>query len=113
MFGYDNPIDYIQYRMNPGEILVCLAEEAAELSQAALKLRRALGHGSPTPVQPAEALAGLYEEVADVLVCLDVWGVQVLTPHRQVDKITDEKLQRWADRLKEVEKNGISEQSQP
>lgn len=54
------------------ETLAMLAEEAAELAQAALKLRRALGHGIPT----GEALNGcwgaLREEMADVQICVDM-----------------------------------------
>lgn len=112
MSGYTDHIAIITHHMSTGEILVCLAEEAAELSQAALKLRRAIGEGSPTPVQPAEALDDLWEEAADVLNCLEVWGVPVIHMHGQVAKIADEKLQRWAKRLEEAE-NGLSEQSQP
>lgn len=45
------------------EILAQLAEEAAELAQAALKLSRALSWRNPTPVTEYEARADLREEL--------------------------------------------------
>lgn len=57
------------------ETLAMLAEEAAELAQAALKLRRALGHGIPTGEALSGCWAALREEWADVNVCMDVLGM--------------------------------------
>ncbi len=57
------------------ENLAQLAEEAAELAQAALKLRRALGHGIPTGETLNGCWAALREEWADVNVCMDVLGL--------------------------------------
>ena len=51
------------------EILAQLGEEAAELAQAALKLRRALDGTNPTPVSEAEAWKALIEEFSDVALC--------------------------------------------
>lgn len=48
------------------EILAQLAEEASELAQAALKLRRALDGTNPTPKSVAECEANLIEEFADI-----------------------------------------------
>lgn len=48
------------------EILAQLAEEASELAQAALKLRRALDGTNPTPKSVAECEANLTEEIADI-----------------------------------------------
>lgn len=48
------------------EILAQLAEEASELAQAALKLRRALDDTNPTPKSVAECEANLIEEFADI-----------------------------------------------
>ena len=48
------------------EILAQLAEEASELAQAALKLRRALDRTNPTPKSVAECEANLMEEIADI-----------------------------------------------
>lgn len=50
--------------------LEALAEESAELSQAAIKLIRAEGRNSnPTSVSAAAAYQNLLEEIADVLIC--------------------------------------------
>lgn len=79
------------------EILAQLAEEATELAQAALKLRRAMGRvGNPTSASFEEALEHLHEEMADVIVCENQvygidWGV--------IDKICYSKRGRWEGRL--------------
>ena len=51
------------------ELLAGMAEEAAELSQAALKLRRTIDKSNPTPVSTGEASHKLNEEFADVVLC--------------------------------------------
>ena len=78
------------------EILAQLAEEAAELAQAALKMRRTLGVGNPTPVTAADAWYKLIEEIADVQVCINqVYGVN----WDMVNEISKRKLGRWEGRL--------------
>ena len=73
--------------------LIQLAEEAAELSQAALKLVRAR-HGD-TPVTPLQANAHLLEEMADVYVT-----ALALNPDRMtVEAIARQKSRRWEERL--------------
>ena len=75
--------------------LIQLAEEAAELSQAALKLVRAR-HGD-TPVTPLQASAHLLEEMADVYVT-----ALALNPDRMtVEAIARQKSKRWEERLNE------------
>ena len=50
--------------------LEALAEESAELSQAAIKLIRAEGRNmNPTSVSATAAYQNLLEEVADVFIC--------------------------------------------
>lgn len=51
------------------EVLAQLAEEAAELAQAALKLRRVLDGTNPTPLSESKARAALAEERTDVSLC--------------------------------------------
>lgn len=53
------------------EILAQLAEEASELAQAALKLRRALDGTNPTPKSVAECEVNLMEEFADISNAVD------------------------------------------
>ena len=63
-------IRYIEEHLPLSERLAQLAEEAAELAQAALKYRRALDGVNPTPVTIEQASDNLDEEVVDVLTCL-------------------------------------------
>lgn len=95
------------------EILAQLAEEASELAQAALKLRRALDGTNPTPESVEECLENIQEEMADVFVCLTMFGKSaerdgILIYNRYMEKvikIEDEKEARWLSRL------GTKEQS--
>ena len=70
-----------------------LAEEAAELSQAANKLRRAYIGRTPTP--PAEAHYHLDEEAADVLVCLEILREKGDLNMDDVLDIALQKAARW------------------
>lgn len=91
----------IRDKMPYAELLAGLAEEAAELGQAALKYRRAIDCTNPTPVTPDEALAALYEEVADVLLYLGVLDLvaDVYVHEEAIAKHNAEKFIRWAKRL--------------
>lgn len=81
------------------DLLEQLAEESAELSQAALKLIRAHGMSqNPTPISEDKALASLKEEANDVLIVLVILG---LCGQRAVHDWR--KLVRWADRIQEAE----------
>ncbi len=70
------------------------AEEAAELSQAANKLRRAY-RGGLTPTPPAEARHRLDEEVADLLVCLERLREAEVLDMGDVLDIALQKAARW------------------
>ena len=77
------------------EKLVQLAEEAAELAQAALKLYRALN--DTTPVKEIDAREHLLEEIADVKVCAGV-----LTNHADdwtIKNMAAKKYRRWERRI--------------
>lgn len=87
----------IKQHLPQDELLAQLAEECAELSQAALKLRRALWCNNPTPVTAEEARANLVEEIADILNVPDL-----LLEIDDVDEIYDivqRKRERWLKRL--------------
>ena len=87
----------IKQHIPQDELLAQLAEEAAEISQAALKLRRALTGLNPTPVTAEEARANLVEEIADILNVSDL-----LLEIDDVDEIYDivqRKRERWLKRL--------------
>lgn len=76
-----------------------LAEEAAELAQAALKLARVIREENPTPTTGETAVAHLTEETADVLLYLqeirERHGITLV----EINNIMTLKRQRWAARL--------------
>lgn len=87
--------------LGEAEVLAQLAEEAAELAQAALKLRRVVDGRNPTPVTEQEARQNLMEEYTDVVHCALELGV--VENWRQITK----KRARWKARLGlEEEKDG-------
>ena len=91
------------------EILAQLAEEASELAQAALKLRRALDGTNPTPKSVEECEANLIEEWADVDLSLRCeLGTDYFYEYRtKVEQMELKKLDRWLSRLEAKEnKNG-------
>lgn len=92
--------DYVIKHLPIRDKLEQLAEEAAELAQAAIKLIRACGDTNHTPISAVKAEEKLVEEVGDVLVCLlaleykvDDMAIDSLHLHR-------EKWIRWAERIK-------------
>lgn len=93
-------IEFIRDQLPKTELLAQLAEEAAELAQAALKIRRVIDGRNPTPVKLSEAEDNLVEEIADVKLCLRVLGYDLTDP--KYDWAGDRKLDRWARRMKQV-----------
>lgn len=77
------------------ELLAGLAEEAAELAKAALKLRRIFDGTNPTPKREEEAIEDLWEEIADVKLYVSMLDVNP----REISRIMEEKLARWEKRL--------------
>lgn len=84
------------------ELLCQLAEESAELAQAALKERRTLTNDNPTPISYADARNNLIEEVADVFVCLS--ELLEIRDWEEVANIREQKENRWLRRLSEKRK---------
>ena len=83
------------------EVLAQLAEETAELSQAALKLRRAITLINPTPRTVQECTAAMNEEIADVRLCLDLLGYNEPFNRNLQNTMMLEKTQRWERRIAE------------
>ena len=82
-------------RLDRRTLLEQLAEEASELSQAALKSIRAERlSGNPTPVEPGAAWLSVIHERDDVLNCLYLLGLST-SPGSEA------RLERWAERLRE------------
>ena len=87
----------IKQHLPQDELLAQLAEECAELSQAALKLRRALTGINPTPVTAEEARKNLVEETADVY---NVLGLLLdAEDNAEIYSIIRRKKERWLKRL--------------
>lgn len=88
-------MECVKKLLGEDELLLQIAEECNELGQAALKLRRA--KNGLTPVSVEEAHKKLLEEIADVVLCLDVlgFGEDLIT----ILNIMDYKLTRWKARL--------------
>ena len=86
------------------EILAQLAEEASELAQAALKLRRALDGTNPTPKSVEECRKAFEEEYADVIVCISALDCSPEW-YEDVTAMIHAKSTRWLSRLKAKEQS--------
>ena len=99
-------LEYIAANLSEEDILCQIAEEVAELAQAALKLRRAITGTNPTPVSVDEALHNLHEEIIDVSLAEKVYFEQ--NKYELVGAsglIANGKAYRWAQRIKEGKKH--------
>ena len=85
----------IREKMPMTELMAGLAEEASELAQASLKLRRVWDQTNPTPKKEEEAIDDLYQEVADVFLYIETLQLNRGT----IGRIMDEKRERWTKRL--------------
>lgn len=92
---WQDEIKGISAKLGTAELLAQLAEEAAELTQTALKLRRALDRANPTSMTAADALLNLQEEMADMLLCMVAVGIDRPT----VERFIRAKAYRWAERV--------------
>lgn len=101
--------NYILHTLTEEDLLCQLAEEASELSQAALKLRRAITHTNPTPVSESDAEANLIEEMADVIFCCNLIEVKRSMLVGDREKIRTQKTERWAKRLGWTKETDICE----
>lgn len=79
-------------------MLELLAEESAELSQAALKMARIMRGENPTPVTRMQAEKNLIEEYTDVRLCARDLGL------RKDSSMAKAKIQRFLRRWSEKEK---------
>ncbi len=91
---------YINRHLSEAALLGQLAEEAAELAQAALKYQRIHMNENPTPVNENEAACAFYEELGDVLCCVDaILYPYCKTGHGVAQVNAQRKAIRWAERL--------------
>lgn len=92
---------YIFDCLGEEELLCQLAEEAGELTQAALKYRRTITEKNPTPKTSTEAFDNLLEELADVLLVSKILLIE--ETKERIYEIMNKKLGRWTSRLKKVD----------
>ena len=101
-------LEYIAENLSEEDILCQIAEEAAELSKAALKLRRVLTGTNPTPVTVDEAVENFIEEYGDTMVAMTAYFMKHGMIDRKVADILEQnnpKYSRWAQRIKEGKKH--------
>ena len=94
-------INYIANNISELAALIALAEEASELSKAAMKLARAKGLlDNPTPISVAQAENDLIEEFNDVLSC--IWVLNKMPNLKIIEDqgLRIQKCRRWAERIK-------------
>lgn len=82
------------------DLLIQLAEEAAELAQAASKYHRAIRGTNPTPVSQHGARLALIEEVADVNVAAEAVRMKLGILCDEIAIVEDEKIERWKKRIR-------------
>ena len=105
-----NDIEYIAENLSDEDILCQIAEEAAELAQAALKLRRAITQTNPTPVSDEEAVDSIIEEYADTIGAFEIWAAKcggdgVRLVGYDLAEIIDAKYARKVKQIKEGKKH--------
>lgn len=95
---------YVRDTLPTRDKLEQVAEEAAELSQAALKLIRAYGLSeNPTPIDSGEAMNNFCEEIQDLLCVLRIHLSEKLWTYlSDVDNYP--KYERWACRIEDMKK---------
>ncbi len=104
MSNYKNYRDYILDKLDERALLEQLAEEASELSQAALKLIRAKGlNENVTPKIKGEVTKKLTEEMLDcgivmALLCHKDAKIMAAILYSE-DMANSPKWKRWAERL--------------
>lgn len=94
-----NYLEVVRAKLSDPELLAQLAEEAAELAQAALKMRRVIDGTNPTPVTFQKAHDNLLEEICDVETCVAALLYNTPTAVKVRADMRAVKLERWAGRL--------------
>ena len=101
-------LEYIAANLSEEDILCQISEEAAELAQAALKLRRAMTQTNPTTVSVKKAADDLMEEYGDTVVAYVAYSIKHdLIDRKYVDVLekSNTKYSRWAQQIKEGKKH--------
>lgn len=94
---YGKNLETVASQVSCAALFEQLAEESAELAQAALKMARVVRGENPTPVTKYDAMAGILEELSDVALVCEALDLKVDRQGRAMEK----KLQRWVKRLQQ------------
>ena len=92
-------------------LLEQFAEECTELAQASLKYARKLRGENPTPKKIDEIKENFWEEITDILICIDELTKSGLIDYIYVDRTKKIKRERLYERIEEREyerKNGFN-----
>lgn len=90
--------DDILEMIGTAALLEQLAEESAELAQAALTMARKIRNENPTPKSHTDCVANLQEEIADVELCISVLPAALHDP-AEIGRTMAAKHRRWNERL--------------
>jgi len=103
MRNYEKQYMKIHKEVGLPEILTAVAEEASEVAQAALKLRRTLNHeyGNSTPVDFQKAVESFQEELGDFACCVNAAAVDPRIDMSKVYRTEKHKRLRWLSRIYE------------
>lgn len=101
--------EYIADNLPQGELLAQLAEESAELTHAALKLRRVIEARNYTPVDLPLAMQNIIEEIADVWLLIQM--LELDKYHEEIRAMMAYKITRWEKRLRGNEPDDALERS--
>ena len=83
-------------------LLMQLAEECVELTQAVCKYYRTTHDDNPTPLTLADALDKLVEEIADVNVTAEAVRIKLGICCEQIAEVEDAKIERWRRRVSDA-----------
>lgn len=81
------------------DLLIQLAEEAAELAQAAAKYYRVTHGTNPSPVSLQDTRDALVEEIADVNVAAEAVRRKMGISCDEIAEVEDAKIDRWRRRV--------------
>ena len=96
----ESKLDFIAAKVSQTSRLMQVAEECAELIQAAAKYVRIEAGDNPSPVSRDEALRSLVEEIADVRNAIEALRLDDVLPSGAVEEVERAKLERWFERVK-------------
>lgn len=96
----ESKLSYIAAKVSQQSRLMQVAEEAAELIQASMKLVRIKAGDNPAAVSHEQALKNLVEEIADTRNAIDALQLDDILPSGAVEEVERAKLDRWFERVK-------------